>query len=237
MKKFAAWERSFESCFLLVLSFVLMLGFSNGAIAQPADDETTLEESDTTLKVVEIEELEAPPSEEEALRIAESQDSLYRAWMEVDYDGVRSYWFRKKFEILDPPAGGKIYITADDNWSLYVNGQYIEADDVDEIDWQEVSEINISDFLVIGENIVAIQIDDVDDSRFGLQVAIEYNTIPEIGTQLERMIERELTGQEERRAESLRREEAEKALRAIQLEPPTEQQLRDMRSIEKNKLD
>lgn len=180
---------------------------------------------------------EEAPSEEDTRLKAEEADANWRFWMEVDYLGERPYWFRHSFEIIDPPASGKIWITADDNYSLYINGEYIAQDEAEEIDWMHVNEYDVGEFLVLGNNTIAIEVSDVDASRHGLVVGMKYQTVPDIQMQLDRMVERELKLETERLLESERREAAETALREIQRRPPTEQELRDMRTAEKNKLE
>jgi len=100
-----------------------------------------------------------------------------------------------------------------------------------------IREHDIGDYLVIGRNIIAVQVDDVDDTRHGLLFGMTYETIPEIETQLDRIVQRELDAQEERRLEHIRQQEAAKALRESRREPPSVGELRDMRVIEKNKLE
>ena len=171
------------------------------------------------------------------LRAAEEKDAEWRRWMDVDENGVRSYWFRRSIIVEDPPAGGTLWITADDNYSFYLNGRYIASDETGEIDWQTVNEHDIGEYLVLGENIIAVQVDDVDDTRNGLLFAMVYRTIPDIQTQLDRMVENELATQAARREEKQAKQRAAQSLRESQREPPSIEQLREMRAIEKNKLD
>ncbi|MCF7810179.1 hypothetical protein K9N50_04230 [bacterium] len=191
--------------------------------ADSTDNETTVDD--------------LPPSADDVLMNAEEADANWRMWMQLDDYGERAYWFRRSFEIVDPPASGKLYITCDDNYSLYVNGFYIAADETDEIDWMDVHEHNIGEWLKLGKNTVAVEAIDVNSTRQGLVVAVEYSTVPDIDTQLDRMMERELDKQNIARDEQIKREAARTALRESQLQPPTEQELKDMRSQEKNKLD
>ncbi|NQU04999.1 MAG: hypothetical protein HQ568_02820 [Calditrichaeota bacterium] len=208
-------------------------GISDEEIEANAD--STGGEADSTGGETVIEDIQ--PLDDDVLLDAEEADIKWRTWMETDDLGERPYWFRRSFEIIDPPASGRLFITCDDNYSLYVNGEYIAADETDEIDWMDVQEWNISDWLVLGNNIIAIEAIDVDASRQGLVVAIEYSTVPDIDTQLDRMVERELDKQEIARSEKSKRESAKAALRKSQLRPPTEQELQDMRTQEKNKLE
>jgi hypothetical protein len=176
-------------------------------------------------------------STDDMLRAAEEKDAEWRRWMDVDANGVRSYWFRYKFTVEDPPAGGTMWITADDDWNFYLNGQYVATDKSEGIDWEVIYGHDVGEFLIQGENIVAVQADDIGNTRHGLVFAMVYQTVPDIQTQLDRMVKNELAAQAERRAEKQVKQQAAQALRESRREPPTLEQLREMRAIEKNKLD
>ncbi len=213
-------------CFLVALLFVL----NPPVYAQETDTEEIGEQAPGF-------DISAETVDSDILDRAASADSLWRRWMDADNEGVRTYWFRRSFEITDPPAGGNIWMTADDDYSLYLNGKYIAADETEEVDWNEVKEYDIGDYLIIGRNIIAIQVDDVDQTRHGLLFGITYETIPDINTQLDRMVQSELDAQEARRSEQIRQAEAARTLRESRREPPSPEELHDMRAIEKNKLD
>jgi len=229
---------TFTTVYLLVAVLLLtnLPGFSQDiespSVEQLEEVETN---ADSTGGETVIEDI--PPLNNDFLLDAEKADNEWRTWMATDDLGERPYWFRRSFEIIDPPASGRLFITCDDNYSLYINGEYIAADDADEIDWMDVQEWNIGDWLVVGKNTIAIETIDVDGTRQGLVVAIEYSTVPDIDTQLDRMVERELEKQEIARSEKSKHESAKAALRKSQLRPPTEQELQDMRTQEKNKLE
>jgi len=223
------YKRAVDFTALFHLLLICLLALSGAVYAQ----ETGANEAGS--QVTELDAVDT--GEPSALQRAEYADSLWRRWMEVDADGVRTYWFRRSFEIQDPPAGGKIWLTADDDYSLYLNGEYIASDETEGLDWMNIREHDIGDYLVIGRNIIAVQVDDVDDTRHGLLFGMTYETIPEIETQLDRIVQRELDAQEERRLEHIRQQEAAKALRESRREPPSVGELRDMRVIEKNKLE
>jgi len=232
---------------IFLIAFLLSIGITLTAQEieepEPSAEDTTSESQAEELQIDETgtevvgEEDSELPDEDDALMKAEDADANWRMWMEPDEMGERPYWFRHSFEIIDPPSSGTIWITADDNYSLYLNGEYIAQDNADEIDMMQVDDYDIGDFLVIGKNTIAIEVFDVDASRSGLLVGMKYKTIPDIQMQLDRMVERELQLEDERQVESERREAAEAALRESQRKPPTEQELQDMRTAEKNKLE
>jgi len=229
-----------KTIILLSLIITIMLLFSLSLRVEGAEEDFLPGGGSSAETVVQEEEPAAGDfiSDEETLRRAEAADSLWRKWMQVDeFDGSRSYWFRYSFEILDPLAGGTIWLTADDDFRLYINGEYIAEDEALETDWTLVKVYSIGDYLVVGKNTVAIEATDMDDTRQGLLVGLEYSTVTDINTKLELMVDMELAAQEERKAEYIRHQEAEQALLQLQKKPPTEEELREMRSIEKNKLD
>ena len=219
-------------CWLTALLIAVNpLGDSRFAVtAQPTDEPEASEEGGM------VSDTEAISSETLALRIAEEADSLWNAWMATEW-GTRTYYFRRSFDIQYEPAGGKIWLTADDNWSLYINGSAIQYDTEDEGDWSEVTEIDIGKYLVIGKNTVTIQVDDIDNTRHGLIVGIEYSTIPDLESKLNVMEQEAHEVQLKYREMSLQRQEAERALKESQQKPLTQEEIHEIRSIEKNKLD
>ncbi len=218
--------------FLIFWLAALLIAVNSPLSAQQVDNsEAAVVESEISTDAA-----GAIPSEEEALRLAETADSLWNVWMATEW-GMRTYYFRRSFDIQYEPAGGKIWLTADDNWSLFINGSAIQYDTEDEIDWSEVTEIDVSKYLVIGKNTVTIQVDDIDDSRQGLVVGIEYSTIPDLESKLNVMEQEVLEEQAKHREANLQRQEAERALVESQQGPLTEEEMFEIRSIEKNKLD
>lgn len=164
-------------------------------------------------------------SSEDVLLEALEADSLWQEWMGLESDGRRTYYFRRSFTIEEPPSSGHVYMTADDNFSLYVNGTYVADDDQDTLDWMQVKEFDISDYLQMGDNIIAVEATDMDDTRYGLRVGVIYETIPDIDAQLDLMVQREVENQRRAR-EGITEEE----------EGPTELEIFYMRAFEKNKL-
>ncbi|MDP8240327.1 MAG: hypothetical protein P9X24_14655 [Candidatus Hatepunaea meridiana] len=230
------------SLFLVCILIFCLLTFNSTVYAQEEEEMET-----STEEIITDQEERAPDLEYEGdisdledtgtLRAATEADSTWRKWMEIDEDGIRSYWIRRSFLIEDRPTGGRIWITADDDYNLYVNGSYIAADDAEEVDWMTIDDHDIMEFLVEGKNTIAIQVDDVDDSRHGLLVGMSYETIPDIKTKLDRMVQKELESQEVRKTARIQRQQAEQQLRVNIRKLVSEEELRDMRAIEKNKLD
>jgi len=99
-------------------------------------------------------------------------------------------YFRKHFSLKDRVINGWALITADDEYHFYLNGEYIKGDEsaifeqVDRVDF-----IEISDFLKVGENVIAIDVTDFDGPpRLGLRFYMELELLPvEITSAVERI--------------------------------------------------
>ncbi len=194
-------------------------------------------------------------------------DSLWRIWMNPDSNGVKTYWFRKSFTIYQPPSGGKFWLTADDNFSLYLNGAFVGEDSKDDnLDWMLVKEFPVLEFLKVGNNVVAIEASDMNNTRQGLRAGLIYEFVPDMNKQLASLSERELERDKSLKAQAVSklRSDEEQINLGTNLPPekqpepqeltetvvednemiaepekivgPTPSQLRDMRIIEKNKL-
>jgi len=180
----------------------------------------TTEESDSFLDLMGEEmEFVAVTEQQQAFTIA---DSIWRFWIVPDTQGVRKYWFRKEFNLDIEPTSSRIWITADDNFSLFINGVYITSDNQDTIDWTDVKDFNVVEYIKVGQNVIAIETSDVDSTGHGLIVGLIFESIPDIERQLDIIVKKEMNRQHSVLQEALSPVEAEKNHR--------------MRTVEKNKL-
>lgn len=169
-------------------------------------------------------------------------DSTWQVWMAPDSLGARRYWFRKAFEIDSKPSGGHIWMTSDDDFSLFLNGYYIAEDRRDTIDWHEVKDFDVSQYLSMGPNLLAVEVADVDNSRNGLVFALVYESIPDLNQQLDLIVEKELERQNvsfnQRRSVWATTSEPVIPGDIKETEAPARspEEIRRMRTIEKNKL-
>ncbi len=158
-------------------------------------------------------EEEEPPEEvgegAEPTREDAEIDSLWRMWMGVDSTGARTYWFRWSFYADEVPSTGHIYITADDDFNLFLNGVYIAEDERGRIDWEQVEDYDVGPYLKDGRNVIAVKATDVDRTGYGFAAALLYESIPDLQTQLDRLIEEEAERQQRRREERLAALQAE----------------------------
>lgn len=62
-------------------------------------------------------------------------------------------YFRKTFDLAKPAAEARILITADNGFTLWVNGDKIGSGD----NWQSVSAFNVAKHLRVGKNVLAVE--------------------------------------------------------------------------------
>jgi hypothetical protein len=177
--------------------------------------------------------VELEQDQDELQEEIDNAEELWDQWMATEDDGSRSYWFRKVFNIEDRPSAGQIYLTADDDFNLYLNGEYLLADEQDSVDWMDVKEYNVGSYLKEGDNLIAFEVVDSDNTRNGLLVGLVYKTIPDIETALAKMKENMLKQQEADRDAKLALIEKREQLMKVVL---TREELIDLRVAEKNKL-
>jgi hypothetical protein len=155
-------------------------------------DSTRISSSLDTTVVSRSLELEDKESFEDAFGAASSRVVVDSSSVSTEPDTVTLY-FRKKFNLPVRTINGYAFITADDDYHFYLNGQYIKADEgknfvsVDQIDYIEIGE-----FLKDGENVISIDVTDYDGPpRNGLRFFMELELLPvEISSAAERIRQR-----------------------------------------------
>jgi hypothetical protein len=155
-------------------------------------DSTIISSGIDTTTVTRSLELEDKESFEDAFGVASSRLEVDSSFVSTEPDTVTLY-FRKNFSLPDRTINGYAFITADDDYHFYLNGQYIKADEgknfvsVDQIDY-----IEIGDFLKVGENVISIDVTDYDGPpRNGLRFFMELELLPvEISSAAERVRQR-----------------------------------------------
>lgn len=90
-------------------------------------------------------------------------DLIWSPRHEADQIPVSQCHFRKKFTLINPEKA-EIFITADDSFELYINGQLVQSGS--EID--TVYQIDISSFLKPGVNLVAMKVENFYGQSAGL---------------------------------------------------------------------
>lgn len=151
----------------------------------------------------------------------ESAIAAWRFWMDGNEQTTRRF-FRREFYLSAKPTSSRIWITADDDFSLFINGVYIAADNIEQIDLQKVEVYDISQYLVEGANVIAVGVSDVDSTNYGLIAGMVFESIPDIGQQLDSVIENE--------------RERQRAIKQMSVAMPSAYEMHRMRVVEKNKL-
>lgn len=79
-------------------------------------------------------------------------------------------FFRKSFEVDGTPVSGEMYVTADNDFRLYLNGEYIIDDELDNYSVLDTLDYYTFDvFLKKGKNVISIDVEDKDLSAGGLK--------------------------------------------------------------------
>jgi len=87
-------------------------------------------------------------------------------------------WFRHLFNLENSPVSAELRVTADDNYSIYLNGEYISEDRDGTEDWSEIYQIELRDYVQSGDNLIAVEAIDEDGTARGLLVSFKLSTIP-----------------------------------------------------------
>ncbi len=125
--------------------------------------------------------------------VVAKEDSL--AANESEYPIPRVF-FRRLINLPGLPVSGQIQIIADDTYRFYVNGELISA--VQQQDGPTAQVHEFSDFLVSGQNILALVVDDTDGTGLGIDGVVFLKNLPGWDERQE-----ELRAQREKKKENL----------------------------------
>ena len=113
----------------------------------------------------------------DSLGLADSADSLQSAGDSLanesfiaSNDADTLVFFRKGFEINGTPLDGNFYVTADNDFRIYLNGEYLLDDEAN--DYAKLDTLDYYTFDIIlkqGKNVIGIDVEDKDHSRQGLK--------------------------------------------------------------------
>jgi TolA-binding protein len=88
-------------------------------------------------------------------------------------------FFRKSFELDGKIVGGELYVTADEDFRLYLNGEYIIDDDANDYSILDTLDYYTFDrFIKPGSNIIAIDVLDKDVTGGGLKLYGYFELVP-----------------------------------------------------------
>jgi TolA-binding protein/Ca2+-binding EF-hand superfamily protein len=107
-------------------------------------------------------------------------------------------YFRKNFSVSGLPVSGQIQLLADDSFNLFVNGEYVAEFNNQANEKLAVQIKDLSNYLRAGENTIALEVRDTDDSGGVLEAVIFVKSLPEWEQR-----EAELRARKGRREESM----------------------------------
>jgi hypothetical protein len=102
--------------------------------------------------------------------------------LQISDEGIQgdTLWFRHVFNLENMPVSAELWVTADDNYSIYLNGEYITEDRDGTEDWSEVYQIELRDYVQSGDNLIAVEAIDEDGTARGLLVSFKLSTVPRL---------------------------------------------------------
>jgi len=107
-------------------------------------------------------------------------------------------YFRKNFTVAGLPVSGQMQLLADDSFNLYVNGEYIAQFNLSSQDKPVVQIKDLSNYLRMGDNTLALEVRDTDNSGGVLEAVVFVKSVP--GWEQR---EAELRAKKEKREESM----------------------------------
>ncbi len=113
----------------------------------------------------------------------------------------RLVYFRKNFTVAGLPVSGQIQLLADDSFNLFVNGEYVAEFTRPANEPPAVQIKDLSNYLRTGDNTIALEVRDTDNSGGVLEAVIFAKSLP---------------GWEQREAELRRRKERREELKIFE---------------------
>ncbi|WP_169833719.1 tetratricopeptide repeat protein [Caldithrix abyssi] len=88
-------------------------------------------------------------------------------------------FFRKAFYLDGKPVAGNIYVTADDDFRIYLNGEYLLDDEKNDYSVLDTLDFFTFEFyLKQGKNVLAIDVEDKDMTRGGVKLYAYIENLP-----------------------------------------------------------
>ena len=104
-------------------------------------------------------------------------------WADATRDN-QTIFLRRAFDLATVPKTVPLYVTADDFFTLYVNGKQVDQSVPDPNDkdiWQHVHKVNVAPYLTAGRNVLAVQAVNVSGAA-GVVVRLELPDRPPLET-------------------------------------------------------
>jgi len=87
-------------------------------------------------------------------------------------------YFRKKFSIVGLPVSADIKLVVDDSYNVFLNGEYIATFTTSDSTWRKEHTHQLTDNLVEGDNLIAIEGIDNDATGGGMVAIITVKSLP-----------------------------------------------------------
>ncbi len=101
------------------------------------------------------------------LATAQEANWIWSSAHEKDKVPAETCFFRKVFE-MGKPEDGQIEISCDDSYELFINGRPVATGN----NWKSIDVQNVTKFLVLGRNVVAVKAQSSDKGNAGLAVRL-----------------------------------------------------------------
>ena len=120
----------------------------------------------------------APDSAESGKSILTDSTQVDSANAAVPAKPSRLVFFRKNFTVAGLPVSGQIQLLADDSFNLFVNGEYV-AEFIRPLNEPPAVQIkDLSNYLRTGDNTIALEVRDTDNSGGALEAVIFAKSLP-----------------------------------------------------------
>ncbi len=114
----------------------------------------------------------------DSLNAANQNQFLTKKIPQVREAFAKRVYFRKKFSIDGLPVSADIKLIVDDSFNLFLNGEYIATFTSSDSNWKKEHNYQITDNLVEGENVIAIEGIDSDVTGGGLIAILTVKSLP-----------------------------------------------------------
>ena len=145
---------------------------------------TAVADSGSVIDSLSLEGMEQPPAEEEITSVPDPEFD-YTALDELgappiwNAEPVEKLSFRRHFEIDGKPFSGSISISVDDDYAIFINGEFVGDDSKKEMDWETPENYSVVSFLRNGTNVIAVEAFDPDLTGQGFWFKLDYAVMPE----------------------------------------------------------
>jgi len=111
-------------------------------------------------------------------RVRDHYQSYIKKKPQISKVPSKQVYIRKTFSIVGLPVSADIKLIVDNSYNLFLNGEYIATYTNDNSDWEKENVHQLTDNLVEGENVIAIDAIDNDATGGGLIAILTVKSLP-----------------------------------------------------------